>query len=83
MNLTRQERKLLVKVMEECGELIQICAKTLQYGKTRHNIGLLHEEAGDVRTTLKVAHDVGLLSRQVIQLRVKTKYARVVEQIGA
>ena len=43
------KEKILIIMMEECGELVQACSKVLRHGTTHQKyVQNLHEELGDV-----------------------------------
>ncbi len=55
---------IYVKTMEECGELIQACAKVLKHGDTeKHN---LSEECGDVMAQIMLLVESGIVSEPVM-----------------
>jgi NTP pyrophosphatase (non-canonical NTP hydrolase) len=65
-------QELLIITMEECGELIQECSKSIRkkdyYGNER-----LTEEVGDVMCMLELLHDYDLISWTDVYERVKEK----------
>ena len=65
-------QELLTITMEECGELIQECSKSIRkkdyYGNER-----LTEEVGDVMCMLELLHDYDLISWTDVYERVKEK----------
>ena len=55
---------IYVKTMEECGELIQACAKVLKHGDVeKHN---LSEECGDVMAQIMLLVESGIVSEPVM-----------------
>ena len=65
-------QELLIITMEECGELIQECSKSIRkkdyYGNER-----LTEEVGDVMCMIELLHEYDLVSYTDIEERVKVK----------
>ena len=65
-------QELLTITMEECGELIQECSKSIRkkdyYGNER-----LTEEVGDVMCMIELLHEYDLVSYTDIEERVKVK----------
>jgi NTP pyrophosphatase (non-canonical NTP hydrolase) len=84
----RNTNMALVKLMEECGELTQICSKTIFYGKdsrspkkkdSESNAELLVEEMGDVLALIKIiVEDTDLgISMKDIKARRDAKYIKL------
>ena len=65
-------QELLIITMEECGELIQECSKSIRkkdyYGNER-----LTEEVGDVMCMIELLHEYDLISYTDIEERVLEK----------
>jgi NTP pyrophosphatase (non-canonical NTP hydrolase) len=65
-------QELLIITMEECGELIQECSKSIRkkdyYGNER-----LTEEVGDVMCMIELLHEYDLISYADIEERVLEK----------
>ena len=65
-------QELLIITMEECGELIQECSKSIRkkhyYGNER-----LTEEVGDVMCMIELLHSYDLISFDEIEEQVKVK----------
>ena len=65
-------QELLIITMEECGELIQECSKSIRkkdyYGNER-----LIEEVGDVMCMLELLHEYDIISWTDVDARVKVK----------
>ena len=65
-------QELLIITMEECGELIQECSKSIRkkhyYGNER-----LTEEVGDVMCMLELLHEYDLINWTDVYERVKEK----------
>mgnify|MGYP006272135425 FL=1 len=55
-----------VKTMEECGELVQACAKVVKYDtpEARHHLA---EECGDVLAFIYLLQESGIVSEEVMQ----------------
>ena len=75
-------QQLMVITMEECGELTQVCSKTIRKYDTveeatsdeaQSNRTKLVEEAGDVLCMLQLMVSHGLLTMEELQLRVEVK----------
>jgi len=60
----------LIITMEECGELIQECAKEIRFGD---NKGRLSREAGDLMAMLLILHDQGHLEFDEAHVKAKLK----------
>lgn len=78
-----QQRYLLIKLMEECSEVIQICAKTLQFGfdsrnpeTNETNKSLLEKELGDVRCFEELLLDEKVIEDSAIQAQFEKKYKK-------
>ena len=65
-------QELLIITMEECGELIQECSKSIRK-KHYYNNKELTEEVGDVMCMLELLHDYDLISWTDVYERVKEK----------
>ena len=65
-------QELLIITMEECGELIQECSKSIRkkhyYGNER-----LTEEVGDVMCMIELLHSYDLISFDEVEERTKVK----------
>ena len=65
-------QELLIITMEECGELIQECSKSIRkkdyYGNER-----LTEEVGDVMCMIELLHEYDLISWDEVDERVLIK----------
>ena len=62
----------MIITMEECGELIQECSKSIRK-KHYYNNKELTEEVGDVMCMLELLHDYDLISWTDVYERVKEK----------
>jgi len=65
-------QELLTITMEECGELIQACSKSIRCDDYYDNDKLL-EEVGDVYCMIELLHEYDLVSWNDIEERVKIK----------
>ena len=64
--------QLMVIMMEECGELIQACSKTLRTEDFYDNQNLI-DEVGDVYTMMEIMHEFDIISWTDIEKRVQEK----------
>ena len=65
-------QELLIITMEECGELIQECSKSIRKKDYYGNEGLA-EEVGDVMCMIELLHEYDLISYADIEERVLEK----------
>ena len=72
MALHDEMQELMVLTMEECGELIQACSKSLRKDNYRTNQNL-NEELGDVYTMIQLMHELDIVSWEELDERVKVK----------
>jgi len=70
------DEELMVITMEECGELIQVCAKALRSGKFEKNEKLT-EEVGDVMCMVGLLLEYGLVDFEEIEERIEVKLAKL------
>ena len=70
------DEELMVITMEECGELIQVCAKALRSGKIEDNEQLT-EEVGDVMCMVGLLLEYGLVDFDEIEERIQVKLAKL------
>jgi len=68
--------ELMVITMEECGELIQVCAKALRSGKFENNEKLT-EEVGDVMCMVGLLIENNLIDFDKIEERIEVKLAKL------
>lgn len=68
--------ELMVITMEECGELIQVCAKALRSGKFKNNEKLT-EEVGDVMTMVGLLIEYDLIDFNKVEERIQVKLAKL------
>ena len=66
------DNELMVITMEECGELIQACSKSIRCDDYHDNSALI-EEIGDVACMLELLHEWDLVSHQEISDRINVK----------
>ena len=64
--------QLMDIMMEECGELIQACSKTLRTEDFYYNQNLI-DEVGDVYTMMEIMHEFDIISWTDIEKRVEEK----------
>ena len=65
-------QELLTITMEECGELIQACSKSIRCDDYYNN-DKLTEEVGDVMCMIELLHEYDLISYNDVEDRVKVK----------
>ena len=65
-------QELMVLTMEECGELIQECSKSLRKDNYLQNKNL-KDELGDVYAMIELMHEFDIVSWKEIEERVKVK----------
>lgn len=88
--LTPGEAELIALLMEECGEVVQICGKILRHGyesyhpedvKKISNRFLLMKELGDVEAAIQLMHDAGDIADCTVKGRKKLKLESVVKYL--
>ena len=72
----------MVLTMEECGELTQRCSKIIRKFDTLDEITedqriKLLEEVGDVQCLINLMISCGLLTKQEIDVRIRTKHDKL------
>ena len=72
--------KVLIILMEECGELTQRCSKVLRHGLNEKTLNDLTEEAADVKVLLDILIAEDLLDENEIQTRVAFKRRRLIDR---
>ena len=77
MALHDEMQELMVLTMEECGELIQACSKSLRKDNYRTNQNL-KEELGDVYTMIQLMHELDIVSWEELDERVKVKRKKLI-----
>jgi len=65
-------QELLTITMEECGELIQVCSKSIRK-EHYHNNEKLTEEVGDVMCMIELLHEYDLISWDEVDKRILIK----------
>ena len=65
-------QELMVLTMEECGELIQECSKSLRKDSYLQNENL-KKELGDVYAMIELMHEFDIVSWEELEERVKVK----------
>jgi NTP pyrophosphatase (non-canonical NTP hydrolase) len=65
-------QELLTITMEECGELIQVCSKSIRCDDFYDNEKLT-EEVGDVYCMIELLHEYDLISWEDVYDRVEAK----------
>ena len=75
-------QQLMVITMEECGELIQECSKTIRKHETLADVGQKHrqtllEEAGDVYAMIQIMIQSGIFTYYDLELRAKEKHNKL------
>ena len=82
---TCAEAERLIKLMEECAEVIQICSKILRHGwdsrdptvdplVSVHNRRLLCDEVADVLAALEAIYRQGDIARELVNDLVPSRY---------
>ena len=74
-------QELLIITMEECGELIQECSKSIRKKDYYGNEGLT-EEVGDVLCMIELLHDYDLISWDEVEERVLVKKDKLKQWSG-
>jgi len=67
--------ELMVITMEECGELIQVCAKAMR--TKEYSSQKLTEEVGDVMCMVGLLMQYGLIDEKEVEERVTVKLAKL------
>ena len=67
--------ELMVITMEECGELIQVCAKAMR--TKEYSSEKLTEEVGDVMCMVGLLMQYGLIDEEEVEERVNVKLAKL------
>ena len=74
-------QELLIITMEECGELIQECSKSIRK-EHYYNNKELTEEVGDVMCMIELLHEYDLISWDDIDKRVLVKKDKLKQWSG-
>ena len=72
MNRIDERQQLLVILMEECGELIQECSKSLRKGEL-FDRQTFKDEVGDVYTMINLLHEWDVVSWTELEKRRNVK----------
>ena len=65
------KEKILIIMMEECGELVQACSKVLRHGTTDQKyVQNLHEELGDVVAMARLLQEHYDISDETLEVYV-------------
>jgi NTP pyrophosphatase (non-canonical NTP hydrolase) len=75
--MTKNE-ELMIITMEECGELIQECSKSIRKNHYYNNKELT-EEVGDVMCMIELLHEYDLISYTDIDKRIKEKKKKLLK----
>ena len=70
-----KEDECLVILMEECGELIQVCSKMMR--KKQKTAVDFTMEVGDVIAMLHIAHELGMYDEKEVLERAAAKKAKL------
>ena len=71
-------QEILTILMEECGELIQECSKSLRKDNYLQNKNL-KDELGDVYAMIELMHEFDIVSWEELEERVKVKREKLKE----
>ena len=63
--------QLMVITMEECGELIQECSKSMRRNDKNHKP--LKDEIGDVYCMIELCKEYGIVTQEMLQERLRYK----------
>lgn len=84
MRLRARDLELYALLLEECGEVVQVCGKILRHGEAschpvsgERNRDSLHKELGDVMAAVQLLAHHGLLSIPEVRARARDKHQRV------
>jgi len=72
--------KLLVILMEECGELVQRCSKVLRHGAGNKQMQDIHEEAADVKCLMDILIAEDFLDEQELDRLIELKRLRLIKK---
>ncbi len=70
------EFNLYVKLMEECGEVVQACSKVLKRGRNGVENQNLSEEVGDVLAIIRLLQSKDALDPVVVGEKLKQTYEK-------
>jgi NTP pyrophosphatase (non-canonical NTP hydrolase) len=74
---TNDEDEALTILMEECGEVIQACAKIIRFGASPDNVRQLVQEIGDVYCLTDIMQRMDLISYTDIEAASNAKYEKL------
>ena len=77
MNKLDQRQQLMVVTMEECGELIQACSKSIRCNDYHNDT--LKEEIGDVMCMIELIKSNGLITQREIDNQIQTKRMKLMK----
>lgn len=77
MELNNKDIEALIITMEECGELVQACSKTIRSEGKKKYLENLQDEAGDVFCLLHVLISRGLISEAQLHERKLQKIGKL------
>ena len=72
--------KVLVILMEECGELVQRCSKVLRHGTGETQMRDMIEEAGDVKVLIDILIAEDFLDEDAIKDRAEYKMGKLIRR---
>ena len=67
---------LYVKLMEECGEVVQACSKVLKRGRNGVENENLEKEIGDVLAIVELLHSKEVIDRVAVNNQLKQTYEK-------
>ena len=67
---------LYVKLMEECGEVVQACSKVLKRGRNGVENQNLEKEIGDVLAIVELLHSKEVIDRVAVNNQLKQTYEK-------
>ncbi len=67
---------LYVKLMEECGEVVQACSKVLKRGRHGVENENLEKEIGDVLAIVELLHSKEVIDRVAVNNQLKQTYEK-------
>ena len=79
-----RQLELTALLLEECGEVVQVCGKILRHGlHSTHPVSgisnreLLHRELGDIVAAMQLLEREGIISIPEVRARARDKHRRV------
>ena len=73
-----KRQELMTITMEECGELIQACSKSIRCDDYENNDDL-KEELGDVLCMIELMKQKGILNERELNNRIQTKKMKLMK----